>query len=79
MDMAMCQNANCPSKTHCYRFIAAPDCHQVYARFTVKPKEDRCESYIPTRIESSKPTAEMVQMDLPLSPKDLPLDTKTQM
>ena len=53
MDMAMCQNANCPSKTHCYRFIAAPDCHQVYAHFTVKPKEDRCEYYIPSQMEGT--------------------------
>ena len=71
MDMAMCQNASCPSRGHCYRFIAAPDCHQVYAHFTVKPKEDRCEYYIPTWIESSKPTAEMVQMDLPLDTEGL--------
>ena len=54
MDMAMCQNANCPAQGHCYRFLAQPDCHQVYAHFTVKPKEDRCEYYIPSRMEEGK-------------------------
>jgi hypothetical protein len=54
MDIAMCQNANCPSKTHCYRFRAQPDCHQVYAKFSVKPKEDRCEYYIASRMEEGK-------------------------
>jgi len=50
-DLALCKNETCPSKTHCYRFTAQPDCHQVYAAFAVPPKVDRCEYYIPSQIE----------------------------
>ena len=56
-DMALCQNVECPSRWHCYRFTVQPSCHQVYARFTVEKDKDRCGCYIPS------------QMDLPLDPK----------
>ncbi len=50
-DMALCQNQTCPSKEHCYRFTAQPSCHQVYAKFHVQGKADRCEYYIPSKME----------------------------
>lgn len=56
-DYALCRNEKCPSKDHCYRFTARPSGHQVYAVFTVPPKRDRCDYYIPA------------QMNLPLTPK----------
>lgn len=56
-DKALCQNVECPSRWHCYRYIADASCHQVYARFTVETGKDRCDCYIPS------------QMDLPLDMK----------
>jgi hypothetical protein len=53
-DLALCKNASCPSKGHCYRFTAEPSCHQVYAAFAVRPKEDRCDYYIPAQMEERK-------------------------
>lgn len=53
-DMALCRNQTCPSREHCYRFTAEPSCHQVYAQFTVRPKEDRCDYYIPDKMEGGK-------------------------
>lgn len=64
MDLALCKNEECPSKGHCYRFTAEPSCHQVYAQFAVRPKEEmwfmpglfasRCEYYIPSKINDVK-------------------------
>ena len=48
---ALCKNEECPSKEHCYRFRAQPDCHQVYAQFTVPAGKDRCAYYIPNKME----------------------------
>lgn len=56
-DLALCRNVECPSRWHCYRFIAQPSCHQVYARFTAEKSKDRCDYYIPS------------QLDLPLTGK----------
>ena len=51
MDLALCRNESCPSRGHCFRFTALASEHQVYACFTVRPKEDRCDYYIPNKIE----------------------------
>ena len=50
MEFAACRNESCPSKGHCYRFKV----HEVYAQFLVLPKADRCDYYIPSRMEGKK-------------------------
>ena len=50
-DIALCKNENCPSKDSCYRYTAKPSCHQVYAKFTVLPGQDRCEYHTSTQLE----------------------------
>ncbi len=60
-DYALCRNEKCPSKDHCYRSTAEPSCHQVYAKFTVQGKQDRCEYYIPSQAKVPTP----IQLVLP--------------
>jgi len=49
-DLALCKNEFCPSRKHCFRFTAG----QVYARFTVPAGTDRCEYYIPNRMDDTE-------------------------
>lgn len=55
-DVALCHNRGCPSKETCYRFTAElPD--SLYARFDSQGAK-KCDYYIPTRIDSTRPEAE---------------------
>ena len=60
MDLAFCRNEECPSRKHCYRFTAG----QVYARFTVPAGTDRCEYYIPSKMEDELTQAKELLQEL---------------
>jgi hypothetical protein len=44
-DISMCSNADCPSRTICWRFMAKPDAFQRYGVF--KTDGDKCGSFWP--------------------------------
>lgn len=46
MDISMCRNEECPSKSECYRFTATPEpLYQSYADFEPLEGEDKCEYF----------------------------------
>jgi hypothetical protein len=47
-DIAKCDNAECPSCTICWRFMAKPDAFQSYGAF--KPDGDKCSSFWPMEV-----------------------------
>jgi len=50
-DIAMCSNTNCPSNKTCYRFTAKPNPYmQSYGVFTPEIKTDKCDYYIPIKL-----------------------------
>lgn len=42
-DISMCDNADCPSCTLCWRFMAKPSAYQSYSNF--QPNGDKCKSF----------------------------------
>lgn len=48
---ALCKNVGCPSKGACYRFVSTPTDPELYGAFTVPPGKDRCEYFIPNKME----------------------------
>jgi hypothetical protein len=50
-DITKCTDSKCPSREHCYRWLAKPDPHgrQSYADFNRDEGEEKCEDgYLPT-------------------------------
>jgi len=50
VDLAMCSNHACPSRTKCYRYTARPNpLWQSYMHFAPPNKRKRCDDFIPIR------------------------------
>lgn len=60
-DIAMCTDKECPSRVHCYRYIAKPSERQSYAEF--KHDSERCQFYESTSVWDDRFLSNMKEIE----------------